>query len=245
MSLGSDSTILVSVDVSTGSRPVQSIINLCRSVDVVLIGYYGSQDEDQDEVTHGRLREERKSEVASSVEEIAGAFEKNGIDVDETLVFAHYRQDSIDYAAKKHGCDAVLTLERAERIERILAPIRGDTNLERIIGLLRDMMQESDTSVTFFHSVMENSDPARGEFLVRGAIDRLVQEGISRDRVDWELSDSGSPRDEIVRLGQNYDLLTLGETKPSLKDRILGSVPARIVDEVDTPAFVVRNVNDG
>jgi hypothetical protein len=40
-------------------------------------------------------------------------------------------------------------------------------------------------------------DPSRGEFLVRGAVDRLVQAGIDRDR---------------------------------------------IVDEVDTPAFLVRAV---
>ncbi len=243
MSLRADSTILVSVDVSTGSRPVQSIVDLCRSVDVVLIGYH--QDTDQDEATHGQVREELKSEVASSLEEIADAFEKNGIDVAETLVFAYYRQDSIDYAAKKHGCDAVLTLEKAERIERILAPIRGDTNLERIVELLGSIMQGSDASVTFFHSVTENNDPTHGEFLVRGAVDRLTQTGVDRDRVDWQLSDSGSPRDEIVKLGQQYDLLTLGETKPSLKNRILGSVPTRIVDEVDTPAFIVRDTNEG
>lgn len=241
MSLGSDSTILVSVDVSTDSRPAESVIDLFRSVDVVLIGYH----QDQDQVTNGQARQERKSEVASSLEEIANAFETNGVDVAEKLVFAYYRQDSIDYAAKKHSCDAVLTLEKAGCIERILAPIRGDTNLERIVGLLGDILQESDASVTFFHSITDGGDPTRGEFLVRGAVDRLTQAGIDRDRVDWELSEGGSPRKEIVQLGQTYDLLTLGETKPSLKHRILGSVPTRIVDEVDTPTFIVRDTDDG
>jgi nucleotide-binding universal stress UspA family protein len=241
MPLQSDSTILISVDVATDSQPIRSLVELCRSVDVVLIGYYSSQGQ----VPPAQVRQERKSEASATLEEIAGTFKTSGISVTETLAFSHYRQDSIDYAAKKYGCDAVLTLGEAERIERILVPIRGDTNLERIVGLLGSVMRGSDATVTFFHSVTENSDPTHGEFLVRGAVDRLMQAGINRDRVDWQLSNDESPEEEIVKLGGEYDLLVLGETKPSLRERILGSVPTRIVDEVDTPAFVVRDVNEG
>jgi nucleotide-binding universal stress UspA family protein len=240
MAIGSDSTILVSVDVSTHSQPSQSVVDLCRSVDVILIGYYP----DQGREASTQDRQDRKSAAASSLEEITDAFRASGISVTETLVFTHYRQDSIDYAAKKHGCDAVLTLGGAERIERILVPIRGDTNLERIVALLRDVLQGSDASVTFFHSIMENNDPGRGEFLVRGAVDRLTQTGIDRERTDWQLSDDASPQEEIIELGTEYDLLVIGETKPSLRHRILGSVPTRIVDEVDTPTFVVRDIDD-
>jgi nucleotide-binding universal stress UspA family protein len=239
VSLGSDSTILISVDVSAGSQPAESIVDLCRSVSVVLIGYYPEQD-----VATTQIRQDRKSEAESTVENISETFSNSGVDILETLVFTYYRQDSVDYAAKKHACDAVLTLGTAEGIDRILVPIRGDTNLERIVGLLGDVMQGSDASVTFFHSVMENSDPTHGEFLVRGAADRLSQSEIDRDRIDWQLSDDESPEEEIIKLGEEYDLLVLGETKPSLRHRILGSVPNRIVDEVDTPAFIVRNTDE-
>jgi nucleotide-binding universal stress UspA family protein len=239
VSLGSDSTILISVDVSAGSQPAESIVDLCRSVDVVLIGYYPDQD-----VAPTQVRQDRKSEAESTVAEISETFRESGVTVTETLVFTYYRQDSVDYAARKYACDAVLTLERTECIERILVPIRGDTNLERIVSLLGDVMRGSDASATFFHSVMENSDPTRGEFLVRGAADRLSQSGIDRDRIDWRLSDDASPQEEIIELGEEYDLLVLGETKPSLRHRILGSVPNRIVDEVDTPAFIVRDADE-
>lgn len=238
MSLGTDSTILISIDVSTNSQPAQSIVDLCRSVDVVLIGYYP----DQDGTTPTQGRQDRESEATSAVKEIADTFRDDGVDIAETLAFTYYRQDSIDYAAKKYGCDAVLTLGEAECIERILVPIRGDTNLERIIGLLGAAMRGSDASATFFHCIMENSDPTHGEFLVRGAADRLSQAGIDRDRIDWQLSNDDSPEEEIIRLGEKHDLLVLGETEPSLRDRIFGSVPTRIVDEVDTPAFVVRDI---
>jgi nucleotide-binding universal stress UspA family protein len=104
-------------------------------------------------------------------------------------------------------------------------------------------MRMSDVSVTFFHSVVEESDPSRGEFLVRGAVDRLEEAGIDRERIDWQLSDKDSPHDEIIELAREYDLLILGETKPSLRERIFGTVPSRIVDEVDKPAFIVRDID--
>jgi nucleotide-binding universal stress UspA family protein len=239
MPLGDDSTILIPIDVSTDSYPAQSLVDLCRSVEVVLLGYYPVRDQ----VTPAQVKQERESEAAATLEEIADVFRTSSIDVTETLVFTHDRQDTIDHVAKEYGCDAVLTLGDADRIERILVPIRGDTNPERIVALLGAVMRASDASVTFFHSVMEDSDPSHGEFLVRGAVDRLAQAGIDRDRIDWRLSDEESPHDEVVELGKEYDLLILGETKPSLRNRILGTVPTRIADELDKPAFIVRDID--
>jgi len=239
MPLGGDSSILVPVDVSGDNRPAQPLIDLCCSVDVVLLGYYPVPDQ----VAPAQLQQDHESEATATLAEIAGEFRASGIDVMDVLVFTHDRTDTIDRVANEYGCDAVLTLSEVERIERVLVPVRGDTNLERIISLLADVMRMSDVSVTFFHSVVEDSDPSHGEFLVRGAVDRLDEVGIERERIDWQLSDEESPHDEIIELAQEYDLLVLGETKPSLGERILGTVPTRIVDEVDKPAFIVRDVD--
>jgi nucleotide-binding universal stress UspA family protein len=236
--LDSDSSILVPVDVSANEPAVQPLIDLCRSVDVVLLGYYPVPDQ----VAPAQLRQDHEPEATATLTEIADEFRAGGIDVTDVLVFTHDRADTIDRVANEYGCDAVLTLSETERIERVLVPVRGDTNLERIVSLLADIMQMSDVSVTFFHSVVEDSDPSHGEFLVRGAVDRLEEAGIDRERISWQLSDEESPHDKIVELAREYDLLILGETKPSLSERILGTVQTRIVDEVNKPAFIVRDV---
>ena len=239
MPLGGDSSILVPVDVSGDNIPAQPLVDLCRSVDVVLLGYYPVPDQ----VAPAQLRQDYESEATATLAEMADELRADGIDVRDVLVFTHDRTDTIDRVANEHGCDAVLTPSEVERIERVLVPVRGDTNLERIVSLLAGIMRMSDVSVTFFHSVAEDSDPSHGEFLVRGAVDRLDEAGIQRERIDWQLSDEESPHDEIIELAREYDLLVLGETKPSLRERILGTVPSRIVDEVDKPAFIVRDVN--
>ena len=239
MPLGGDSSILVPVDVSGDNRPAQPLVDLCRSVDVVLLGYYPVPDQ----VAPAQLRQDYESEATATLAEMADEFRASGIDITDVLVFTHDRKDTIDRVANEHACDAVLTPSEVERIKRVLVPVRGDTNLERIVSLLAGIMRMSDVSVTFFHSVAEDSDPSHGEFLVRGAVDRLDEAGIQRERIDWQLSDEESPHDEIVELAREYDLLVLGETKPSLGERILGTVPTRIVDAVNEPAFIVRDVD--
>jgi nucleotide-binding universal stress UspA family protein len=238
MSLGGDSTILVPVDVSDDEPPAQPLVELCRSVDVVILGYYPVPDQ----VAPAQLRQDHGADATAALAEVADEFRAGDIDVTDVLVFTHDRQDTVDRVANEYGCDAVLTLGQSEQIERVLVPVRSDTNLERIVSLLADVVRMSDISITFFHSVVEDSDPSRGESLVRGAVDRLDEAGIDRERIDWQLSDEESPHDEIIELAREYDLLVLGETKPSLRERILGTVPSRVVDEVDKPSFIVRNL---
>lgn len=226
------------IDISASNLPAQPLTDLCRSVDVVLLGYYPVPDQ----VAPAQLRQDHGSDATETLGEIADEFRTRDIDVTEELVFTHDRQDTIDRVADKYGCDAVLTLGEVRQIERVLVPLRGDTNLEQIVSLLVDIMRMSDVSITFFHSVVEDSDPSHGESLVRGAVDRLDEAGIDRERINWQLSDKPSPNDEIIELAREYDLLVLGETNPSLRERILGTVPSRVVDEVDKPSFIVRNI---
>jgi nucleotide-binding universal stress UspA family protein len=236
VSLSGDSTILVSIDLSDDDPIARSLIELCRSVEVILLGYYPVPDQ----VAPAQLRQNHESDARATLNEIAGTF--GDIDVTDVLVFTHDREDTIDRVANQYGCEAVLTIGEVNRIDRVLVPIRGDTNLNRIVSLLAAVMRMSDASITFFHSVAEDSDPSHGEFLVRGAVDSLHEAGIDSDRIDWRLSETESPQNEIIELAREYDLLILGETKPSLRERIFGTVPSRIADEVDKPAFIVRNI---
>lgn len=237
MSLTGSSSVLVPVDISGDEQPAQPLIDLCRSVDIVLLGYYPVPDQ----VAPAQLREDHESDATAALADVAEKFRDSGIDVTDVLVFTHDRIETMDRVANEHGCDAVLTVGTGERIERVLVPVRGGTNLERIVLLLADVMRMSDVSVTFLHSAVDD-EPDNGELLVRGAMDRLSEAGVDRERIDWQLADEDSPFDEIIELAQEYGLLVLGETKPSLRERIFGTVPSRVVDEVDKPAFIVRDI---
>jgi nucleotide-binding universal stress UspA family protein len=92
-----------------------------------------------------------------------------------------------------------------------------------------------------YHSTSED-DRVPGEQLLADAADWLVEAGVDETRIGKELSEGGDPRANIVEFGAAFDVLVLGETEPSLRERILGSLPAGVTAATDDPAFVIRDV---
>lgn len=238
MPLTGDATILVPVDVSVEELPDQVLLDLLHPVNIVVLGYYPVPRQ----TAPAHLKEDHDDEASTRLATVVDRFARADHDVEDVLVFTKDRRDSIDRVAEQYDCDAVLVPGESDPIERILVPLRGDVNLERIVSLVGALVRASDASVTFFHSVAEGTDPSQGEFVLRGAADRLSEDGVDRDRIDWKLSKGGSAKREIIALAADYDLLILGETEPSLRDRIIGAVVTPVIDEIEQPAIIVRHV---
>lgn len=239
MPLSGESTILVPVDVSGSDPPDHGILELLRPVDVVVLGYYPVPKQ----TAPAHLKADHEAEAADRLDKVVGRFEGTDHDVEGVLVFTKDRQDTVDRVADQHDCDAVLVPNEDGAVERILVPLRGDVNLERIVSLVADLVRASDATVTLFHSVAADADPSQGEFMLRGAVDRLAEAGVDRDRLDWELAEGSDPESAIVALAADHDLLVLGETEPSLRDRIIGTVLTPILDAVEVPTIVVRDID--
>jgi nucleotide-binding universal stress UspA family protein len=229
-----DLRILVPIDVSETEQPALGVIDRLGPVEVVLLGYFPVPDQAEPAL----LREEYGPEAAERLDAVAA---DHG-DPAEVLVFTHDREATIDRVADEYGCAAVLTGGETESVDRVLVPLRGDVNLDRILSVVADLLLAGEETATLFHSVAEDADPSEGELLLMGAVDRLVEYGVDRDRVDWRLAEGGDPRADIVELGGEYDLVVLGETEPSLRERIIGEVLSGIIDGLEVPALVVRDV---
>jgi nucleotide-binding universal stress UspA family protein len=233
-----DLTILVPVDVSTAEPPDLDAIDHLGVVRVVLLGYFPVPDQAEPAL----VRDQHGAEAADRLDAIA---DEHG-SPEEVLVFTHDREATIDRIADEYDCDAVLTGGIAEDaptdVERVLVPLRGDVNLDRILAVVADLLLAGEETATLFHAVAPDADPTEGELLLDGAVDRLVEYGVDRDRLDWRLSEGEDPSADIVALGAEYDLVVLGETEPSLVDRIIGGLLGDIVDALETPALIVRDV---
>jgi nucleotide-binding universal stress UspA family protein len=229
-----DLAILVPVDVSEEEPPSLDVLDHLGAVEVVLLGYFPVPDQAEPAL----VRDQYGTEAADRLDAVAA--EHGGLE--EVLVFTHDREATIDRIADEYDCDAVLTGGESTVVDRVLVPIRGDVNLDRILAVVAGLLLAGDETATLFHSVSDEADPSQGELLLMGAVDRLVEHGVDRDRIDWQLSEGGDPRSDIVELGAEYDLVVLGETEPSLRERIIGDVLSTILDALDAPALVVRDV---
>lgn len=239
MPLTGDSTILVPVDVSVTEPPDRGILELLQPVNVVVLGYYPVPTQ----TAPAQLKDEHEADAAERLDDIVTQIDSTEHEVEGVLVFTQDRQDSIDRVAEQHNCDAVLVPGDAGPVDRILVPLRGDVNLERIVSLVGDLVRASDATVTLFHSIAEDADPSQGEFILRGAADRLSEDGVDRARLDWELSVESNPKAAITAIADEHDLIILGETKPSLRDRIIGTVLTPILDATEKPAIIVRDID--
>jgi nucleotide-binding universal stress UspA family protein len=229
-----DLTILVPVDVSEAEPPPLDVLDHLGAVETVLLGYFPVPDQ----AAPAMVRDRHGAEAADRLDAVAA---EHGTP-ESVLVFTHDREASVDRVADEYDCDAVLTAGPSTTVDRVLVPLRGDVNLDRILAVVADLLLAGEETATLFHSVAEDADPSEGELLLMGAVDRLVEHGVDRDRIDWRLSEGGDARTDIVELGAEYDLVVLGETAPSLRERIIGDVLSGIVDALEPPALIVRDV---
>lgn len=230
-------TILVPVDVSdpTGTGPDPALVELLHPLRVVLLGYYPVPDQAVPE----QLRDKYEEEATERIEDAAAAFEGDGGDVEAVVVFTRDRATSIDRLVAEYDCDVVLSPGAYEAVEQVLVPLRGDPIIEQIVSFVGALLEASDASVTLFHALDPNEDGTESEYMLRGAMDRLTEEGVDRERISWRQETSETPARAILTAGESHDVIVIGESEPSLKDRILGTVPNRIIDRSDTPVLVV------
>lgn len=232
----SDPTILVPIDISSQVHPNRALITLLHPARVIILGYYPVPDQAAPE----QMRDQYEDEAAAQLESIVETFEDDAAMGDGILVFTRDRDASINRIAEEYNCDAVLTPGDVETVEHVLVPLRGDPHLDEIISFVEDLLLESDTDVTLFHGAIEDEDPTVSEFILRGATDRLVEQGFDRDRITWKQTETEQPVQDIITLAESHDIVVIGESDPTLSDHILGTIPSRILDRTGRPVLIVR-----
>lgn len=236
-----DPRIVVPIDVSEPVSPAPDLIELLHPFRIVLLGYYRVPDQTALE----QMRDARETEAKATLETIAAGIEGHTESLEQLVVFTHDRRKTIERIANEHRCDAVLTPGEIERIANVLVPLRGDPMIDRIVLFVAEMLRDDEVSVTLFHAVTDEEERTESEYVLRGAIDKLVERGIDRDRLTWEQEAAGNPVRAILDRATDHEVIVLGATKPSMRTRILGETSSKIIDRTDRPVLVVRRSRDG
>jgi nucleotide-binding universal stress UspA family protein len=230
-------SVLVPFELPDADPVPPVLVETLAAMEVVALGHYGLPEQTPPSAGRDQFEPDAAAELADLAEPLGSA----GIPVTTRLVFGKARDKTIDRIAIEEGCDVILTPGRVETVERVAVPLRGEENFDRIVSFVGELLSATDASVTLFHT-SEASDRVPGAELLADATDRLVEVGVAPDRISRQLSDDEDVGRSIVELGAAFDLLVLGETEPSLRDRILGTVPAQVTADTADPAFVVRSV---
>ncbi|MEY7851275.1 universal stress protein [Natrarchaeobius sp. A-rgal3] len=232
-----DHRVLIPIDVLGGESVPRTVVDAFASVPVVLLGYRVVPDQTGTD----QARDQYESRVRNELDDVQRTFEDAGcLDVSTRIVFTHDRLETFERVAVETECDGVLLVNPAPVLESVLVAIRSDVNLEYIAELLGALVADTDLEVTFFHVVSHEDDRNRGTELLDDAVAELTGLGIDPERVDTALSVDGSPSREILNVASEYDLLVVGESRPSIRRFIFRDRAKTLARKTVDPVLVIR-----
>lgn len=231
-----DPTLLVPVDASDPDEPALDLVELLHPLRIVVLGYYPVPDQ----VAPQQLSEEYEAEATAALEEYTRGFADAGAEVDPVLVFTRDRVQTVDRVANEYDCDAVLTTGAVTSLNRVLVSLKDEQNMFRVLEVVRLVMEAGDPEVTLFHAESVERGSAKSELYLRGATDWLTEQGLDRDAISWVEPTAETQESKLLELAADHDFVVMGESEPSVRERVVGDLSNRVHDRTGKPVLTVR-----
>jgi nucleotide-binding universal stress UspA family protein len=232
--------VLVPLAVLDGESLAPALVEALSTVPVELVGYHAVPEQ----TPPGQARMQFEERMETELADLAATFKEMGGTVETRLVFTHEPEQTFERVAVEKGCDAVLLNNPATKVEEILVPLRSEINVERIVALVASVLDATDATATLYHVAApdDEADRETGQRLVDAATESLAEAGVAPERVDREIVVSETPIKTLAAAAGEYDLVVMGESKPSVRELFFGEVSEQVASQSVTPALVVRRL---
>ena len=232
------SSILVDVELPDPEPLSPMLIETLASLRVVLLGWFAVPEQ----TSPAQARDQFGDEMQETLDAVARRFEAAGAEVTIRLVFTGDKLETLTRISTEEDCDAVLVPGPLDELRRVLVPLRGLENAHQIAPFVADLCRDDTAAVTLLHVVEEGeTETSSRENVLRPAAAWMQDRGLDPDLLELDAMAADGPADTIVDRAAAYDLVVLGETKPSVREVLFGKVPERIVKAADVPVIVVRH----
>jgi nucleotide-binding universal stress UspA family protein len=240
--LDEKATILIDVELPDPAPVPPPLRALMSALKVILVGWYAVPDQ----TSPAQARDQFEGEAQEALDRVAETFRDSGAEVQTHVVFTGNQLDTIERISAEQDCDAVLIANPIEHLERILVPLRGVHNAERIAHFVADLVQDGTTDVTLLHILEDEEEKAAIQEDVLDTVSSMaVEKGIDAGLIRLRIEVADDPGDAIIDIAKEYDVVVIGETEPSVRAVIFGSVPEQIAQEAEVPVMVVRRRHEG
>lgn len=232
------SSILVNVELPDPDPISPSLIDVLSSLRVVLLGWFSVPGQ----TVPAQARDQFETEAQVALEAVDERFEEAGIEVTTRLVFTGDELDTISRVSVEEGCDAVLITGEMDELRRVLVPLRGLENIHKIAPFVADLCRDVTATVSLLNVVEDDETEASSRSdVLNPAGSRMGNHGLDASLIELNAVSADDAADAIVDRASAYDLVVLGETEPSVREILFGTVPEQIVTTTDVPVIVVRH----
>jgi nucleotide-binding universal stress UspA family protein len=235
------SSILVDIELPDPEPLPAELVRALSSLRVVLLGWFSVPEQTSPAQARGQFGEEAEA----TLDAVAQRFEEGGAEVTTRLVFTGNKFDTLTRISTEEDCDAVLIPGAVEELRRVLVPLRGIQNVREIAPFVADLCQDGRAEVTLLH-ILEGEETVASsrEDVLEPAAEMMRDHGIKAGLLELDSVAADDPADTIVDWAEEHDLAVLGETEPSVREILFGTVPERIVTSINIPVIVVRHEDE-
>lgn len=229
-------SVLVPTRVLAGEGIPEGVPELLANAHVVLLGYHVVPDQ----TAPGQARLQFEERANRKLTQFQERFEAAGATVERRLVFTHDGQTTIDRTISEHDCGAVLVPNATVPPERVLVPVRGAVDADRLAETVAGLFAETDVAVTLYHVTDDDESEEGVTRLLDETSELLVDAGMDPAAIERRVEHDDDPLDAIADASEAFDAVVMGESDPSLRTFIFGMPSDQVAERFLGPVIVVQ-----
>lgn len=229
-----DHRVLVPVDIVDGETVPEPLLEPFLSVPLVVLGYH----EIPDQTPPAQARRTYEDDVEAELASIAATVEGAGGTVETVQVYTRSRRRALERLAVRLDCDAILLVRPVAVVRNVLVAVGRDGHHETLVNLLTAVFADTTVDLSLLHVATDGE--TQGRWVIEGLASELDNAGLSAAQLEV-LVEQGRPTRVIRESTEDYDMLVIGESRPSLKRLILQDRARRISRGLSRPTLVVRS----
>lgn len=220
--------VLVPVRILEGESVTPGLFDLLSTVDVVVLGYY--EVPDQTPAEQAKLQFEERAQA--KLDELRDGFAAAGGDAETRLAFTAEEEQTVRRVTVEEDCDAIVRPGVAHQVDRLLVPFVGRAQVETVARFVAELVGDRDVTVS---ALGLDDDVSRAE--LRRALDDA---GLTTADLTMQPDASKDALATIADFSVDYDVVVMGEPKPTLSEWVFGELEDRVARESLGPVVVVR-----
>jgi nucleotide-binding universal stress UspA family protein len=151
---------------------------------------------------------------------------------------------TVDALVERAACD--LYVERVGReagtVDAVLLPVAGGPHVRAAARAAKAIAARNDAPVSVLSVAAEGVGRDAASRFVSEARDELAAVPGPEIRIETAVRDAADVTDAVVAAAADHDVLVLGTTRQGrLRQRLLGSVPGRVVERTDATVILARD----
>ena len=233
--------VLVPIEILRGESIPESVLDLLAHVEVVLLGYHVIPEQTAVEQAQEQFEAKARGELATWESQLVD----RGGRAETRLVFTHDAEQTFERIAIETASDAILLLNPAPTVERVLVPLRGEVNVDRIASIVAAVIPTEGVEVVLFHATADQEAMGAGEALLDRAAATIAAAGVDPTELTRQVVVTDEPQAALFDAADGVDLVVMGEDRPSVSELIFGETFQRVAELSLGPVLVVRRLEEG